>query len=316
MTVLTAYLLDQLGVTETDRLAVVADADRAGVGRALVREARGRGAAATLVVTSADYRREADMPAAAIAAVDEADVALLLVDQARVQFGGHSSFRRRATARGARVGFVTHDPETVDPVALAAAAETTTRVAALLSAADRAVVTSPVGAHLEFDLQGRSARALHNGLQAPGAWGALPDFFEAAIAPVEGSSTGRAVIDGTCLVTGVASEPMDLAVRHGEVTDLRGGRSARLRDHLDDAGAGATNLAELGIGTRVLASGPDLTGGFLDKRIAGTAHLGIGDNLGLGGQTRAAIHTDVQLLDVTVELDGRPLVERGILRGS
>lgn len=314
MVVLAAYLLDQLGLRPGERIAVVADAGRTVAARAAVVAARQRGAEPTLVVTEVDYRREADMPPEAIAAVDAADAALLLVDSTRVQFGGHAEFRKRATARGARVGFVPHDVETVDPAALAAVAATTEEVAARLSAADRALVTSAAGAHLEFDLRGRPAKALHNRLREPGAWGALPDFFEAAVAPVEGSAAGRAVIDGTCLVTGVATAPMDLAVVGGVVAALRGGRSDQLRAHLEAAGEHGTNLAELGIGTSALATASALTGGFVDKRVAGTAHLGIGDNLGLGGMTRAAIHTDVQLLAVTVELDGRRLVDRGVLQ--
>jgi leucyl aminopeptidase (aminopeptidase T) len=52
----------------------------------------------------------------------------------------------------------------------------------------------------------------------------------------------------------------------------------------------------------------------VDKRIAGTVHLGLGDNLGLGGASRAATHTDVLVRDARLELDGRPVVADGGLR--
>ncbi len=107
-----------MGAVSGERLAVVADANRAAAATRTVRTARDRGLDVELVTTSADYRREADMPAEAIAAVDTASVSLLFVDFPRIQFGGHSEYRRRATGRGARVGFVTHDGDQVDGDAL------------------------------------------------------------------------------------------------------------------------------------------------------------------------------------------------------
>lgn len=301
-----AYLLDALGARPGERAAIVADADRAATARAVERRARERDVDVRLVTSDRDYRREADMPAEAIAAIDAADLALLLVGVRRIQFGGHSEFRKRASARGARVGFVTHDLPEIDATALAGVAAHTRRVAASLTAASRAVVTSPRGTRLELDVSGRPGLALTNELGEPGAWGALPEFFEAAVAPVEGTATGRLVVDGTSLVTGIASEPIELSVRDGTVTELRGGQADELRAYLDDAGENARNLAELGIGTNTLAP-PALTGTFVDKRIGGTVHFGLGDNRGLGGRTRAAVHTDVQVMDATVALDGEVL---------
>jgi leucyl aminopeptidase (aminopeptidase T) len=142
----------------------------------------------------------------------------------------------------------------------------------------------------------------------------LPDFFEAAIAPIEGASFGRAVIDGTSLVSGIVRDRFDIAVQNGIVAPIgRGDDVEALRAYLAAAGENGTNLAELGIGTSTLADADALTGTFEDKKIAGTAHLGIGDNRGLGGVTAASIHTDVQLMAVTIELDGTPIVTRGTL---
>src|SRR5690606_10907991 len=123
--------------------------------------------------------------------------------------------------RGARVGCVTHDLEVVDPGALAAVADETRRAAERLTAASRAVVTAPGGTRLELDVEGRDGLALTNELTAPAAWGALPEFFEAAVAPVEGSAEGTIVVDGTSLVTGIAHEPIELTVRDGVIADLR-----------------------------------------------------------------------------------------------
>lgn len=308
------YLLrDVLGARSGERLLLVADADRAPAAEATTLLGNRLGATTELIITREDYRREADTPPQILDAVEACDAALFFVDYPRVQFGGHSDFRKRAVARGARIGFVAHDGLDAEPAALAEVAARTFRLVELLAEARRAVVTSSAGTRLELDVTGRPGNPLTNDLRAPGAWGALPDYFEAAVAPLEGTAEGTAVIDGTALVTGVATEPMHLTIRHGVVTDLTGGASDRLRVYLDDAGEHATNVAELGIGTNHLADPSVLTGTFEDKKIAGTAHLGIGDNRGLGGVTKAAIHTDVQMLGVRVELDGRAVVDAGRL---
>ena len=305
---LAELLLDAVGARAGERLAVVADRDRAAEAEATARRAESRGLAVELVVTDEDYRREEDIPVAAAAAVDAADAALLFVAYSRIQFGGHSELRKRATARGARVGFVTRDVCSADAAALAQVAERTRRLAAALTEAERALVTATRGTRVELDLSGRAGTALTNELSAPGAWGALPDFFEAAVAPVEGSARGTIVVDGTSLVTGVARDPIRMDVRDGSVSALEGGKARELVAYLEAAGEQATNLAELGIGTNLLAL-PDLTGTFVDKKIGGTVHFGLGDNLGLGGRTRAAVHTDVQVMGARVELDGRVVVD-------
>lgn len=306
------YLLDAVGARAGERLAVAADAGREPAAIRTAEAARGRGLDVELVVTTEDYRREADMPQEAIDAVEAADAALLFVAYPRIQFGGHSEFRKRATSRGARVGFVTYDLEEVDGGALSAVAEDTRRMAELLGEASAARLTTARGTRLELALGERPGTALTNELADRGGWGALPDFFEAAVAPLEGTAEGVVVVDGMTLVMGIAHEPIELRVESGRVCELHGGCAADLRAYLDAAGENADTVCELGVGTNWAAQG-GLSGTFVDKRIAGTVHLGLGDNRGLGGTSHAATHTDVLVLDARLELDGRVVVEDGRL---
>lgn len=306
------YLLDAVGARAGERLAVVADAGREPAATRTAEAARGRGLDVELVVTTEDYRREADMPQEAIDAVEAADAALLFVAYPRIQFGGHSEFRKRATSRGARVGFVTYDLEEVDGGALSAVAEDTRRMAELLGEASAARLTTARGTRLELALGERPGTALTNELADRGGWGALPDFFEAAVAPLEGTAEGVVVVDGMTLVMGIAHEPIELRVESGRVRELHGGRAADLRAYLDAAGENADTVCELGVGTNWAAQG-GLSGTFVDKRIAGTVHLGLGDNRGLGGTSHAATHTDVLVLDARLELDGQVVVQDGRL---
>lgn len=307
------YLLAAVGARAGERLAVVADTSRTQAAARIVEAARGRGLDVVLVVTDEDYRREADMPQEAIDVVDTADAALLFVAYPRIQFGGHSEFRKRATSRGARVGFVTHDLVEVDGNELRAVAEDTRRMAELLGEASAARLTTARGTRLELALGERPGTALTNELACRGGWGALPDFFEAAVAPLEGTAEGVVVVDGMSIVTGIADEPIELHVEGGRVRELHGGRAAELAAYLEAAGENADAVCELGVGTNWAAQG-DLSGTFVDKRIAGTVHLGLGDNRGLGGTSHAATHTDVLVRDARLELDGRVVVADGKLR--
>ena len=91
--------------------------------------------------------------------------------------------------------------------------------------------------------------------------------------------------------------------------ELSGGAAVRLGAYLEAAGASSDVVCELGVGTNSVAPSV-LTGGFVDKRIAGTVHLGLGDNLGLGGASRAV----VLVRSARLELDGRVVVADGGLR--
>ena len=70
-----------------------------------------------------------------------------------------------------------------------------------------------------------------------------------------------------------------------------------------EVGRDASNLAELGIGTNVGVT--DLVGSvLLDEKAAGTVHIAIGDNAGIGGDTDAPLHLDGIIRNPTVEADG------------
>jgi leucyl aminopeptidase (aminopeptidase T) len=55
-----------------------------------------------------------------------------------------------------------------------------------------------------------------------------------------------------------------------------------------------------------------LTGNVLeDEKILGTIHVAFGASAGIGGTVSVPIHLDVVVLDVSLELDGTPVLEAG-----
>jgi leucyl aminopeptidase (aminopeptidase T) len=93
-------------------------------------------------------------------------------------------------------------------------------------------------------------------------------------------------------------------VEDGYVTEID---DREIRDQVEAAetqvGRDAYNLAELGIGTNVAVT--DLVGSvLLDEKAAGTVHIAIGDDAGIGGDTEAPLHLDGIIREPTVWADG------------
>jgi len=187
----------------------------------------------------------------------------------------------------------------------------TRRLAEILTAATTGRVTSPAGTAVTLDLAGRTAIAVSSVQKAPGGWASMPDFAEAAIAPVEGTAAGVAVIEGSVNWLGRLAGPVRLRIEGGRIMAIEGGEDARRLEAVFAGGdAAARSVAELGIGT---VPRGEIRGENLDKRLLGTAHLGFGDNHSIGGEQRSTMHLDALMCGVTVALDGRPVVQGGRL---
>ena len=132
---------------------------------------------------------------------------------------------------------------------------------------------------------------------------------EVYVAPRSRGADGVLVADLTVpyTVEGLVDEPVTLRFESGRVTAIEGGRAAAmLREIVENAGAGADVVAELGIGLN-----PTVTPRghiMLDEKAARTAHVAVGRNTGpYGGDNHAAIHVDCVFSEPELEADGRPV---------
>jgi leucyl aminopeptidase (aminopeptidase T) len=142
-------------------------------------------------------------------------------------------------------------------------------------------------------------------LSAPGAFGNLP-CGEGFIAPLDGDGT---IVAASLAALGLSETPATLTMRGGQLVEARDGLGpeyiARLRAHGDKG----TNLAELGVGTNDRAT---LTGNVLeDEKILGTIHIAFGASAGIGGAVSVPIHLDVVVLDASLTIDGRQVLDAG-----
>jgi len=258
------------------------------------------------------YEKEPPRPVAE--AMKASDVVLLTMPPLFAHFLYHTTARKEATAGGTRLANIWLSPENWDltPEEIQETRRLSETIQGLLTRATRARLRTPGGTDLTLGLEGREAIMLSSLLTKPGESGAIPDYAEAAIAPVEGTTEGVFRVDASMLGVGLLKEPMTFIIRKGQLAEIRGGEEkVQLEELLGRADANARNIAELGIGTVTRGK---ITGAVDDKRLFGTAHIAVGDNHSIGGVTRSNIHLDAVTVDAVLELDGKVIIEGGKLR--
>jgi leucyl aminopeptidase (aminopeptidase T) len=187
---------------------------------------------------------------------------------------------------------------------------TTTRLAEIFKAGRHVHFTTAKGTDLTLEI-GKLWVYNNTGIARKGELEVLPPGLAGA-GPTEGSTKGRLVVDASIApLYEVLQEPVVLAIEGGRITTIEGGAQAmawkRMIEELQDPAA--YNIAEIGVGThpRARLSGEPLE----DERISGACHIGIGTNISFGGQVKAKWHVDANVLNATIEVDGRRIFEDG-----
>lgn len=186
----------------------------------------------------------------------------------------------------------------------------TNRYVKLFNQADQVRVTCPNGTDVTLSVKGRSTMAVDGICNEPGAWNFAP-AGTTATAPVEGTTSGCIVFDGSLAPFGVVDQPVILEVKDGKIVSIEGGKTAeKFRSLLFSfENENVYNIAEIGIGTNDKA---ELSGKLIeDERILGTVHFGIGKSLNIGGIVDAPFHTDGMIMKPTVYIDTQIVVEEG-----
>lgn len=178
-------------------------------------------------------------------------------------------------------------------------------------------VTCPNGTDLTARIDGRVGRSIAGlplVMRPSGGGGcAFPDG-EAHVCPVEGTGEGRIVFDLTAHSIGTLDEPLVLEVEKGMVREVSGGRGAktwnRILTRLNDP-ACYNCPAEIAVGLNPMVTPLGVM--RTDKKMYGTAHIGMGDTLALGGTCKAAIRLEGVISRPTVVVDGMTIAADGTL---
>lgn len=299
-----------MGISPGEDVLVVCNPVTEEIGALMRIEAQGDGADATLAVISERDSAAAEPPRAVAAAMAAADVVLA----ATIQSLSHTAARKAASEAGVRVGSLPGvTEEMLSRLMTGDLEEIRRRGWAIVTALNRgteARITCPHGSDLRIGLEGRLGIVDAGELGNKGAFGNLP-CGEGYIAPVEGTTEGTLVVDGSIAEVGLVDTPVSLTVREGNLVEATGANGARLMELLTAHGIDGTNVAELGIGTNEEAI---LTGNILeDEKILGTCHVAFGASAAIGGTVQVPVHLDCIVLEPTIEVDGETILSGGEL---
>lgn len=299
-----------LNVKQGEKVLVVIDSLQREIGGALVEASRAIGAETMLMEMSPRDNHGQEPPDAFAAAMLYADVVIMPTTKSL----SHTNARREANKMGARIASM--PLITVDLMARTLGgdytkmAEKCVEYGTLLKGTKEVHITSPNGTDLIFSLVGREIHLDNGIIHKPGDIGNLP-AGEVYAAPLEGTSRGTLVIDGSMAGIGLLSEPLCMKVENGYVTEIKGKDAGALKEILDKNGKDAYNIAELGIGMNERAT---VTGNVLeDEKVLGTVHIALGDNTSMGGIISVSSHLDGVILSPTVVVDGKTILDKGKL---
>jgi leucyl aminopeptidase (aminopeptidase T) len=227
----------------------------------------------------------------------------------------HTAAVREAMKKGARIanlrnfteemmvgGGITADYQQVKKV--------TENLARLLTEADVIRLTTPEGTDFTMRSRGRKAIAQTGFVTKPGELSGLPDG-EATLAPLEGVTEGVVVSPYVMDQVGLITDPFRLEITKGRITSVTGGKQAmdlkQLLEKYDEAGYNAASQFALGTNPacRVVPNTREVS-----KKL-GTAHIAIGDNISLGGQSKSSFHLDMVFLNISLYLDGKCIIKDG-----
>lgn len=183
------------------------------------------------------------------------------------------------------------------------------KVASKLAEGKKLRLTTPGGTELEMDITGRRGNALYCIVES-GEFSTVPTV-EANVSPLEGTANGKIVVDASIpyLGIGLLKEPIDVEVKDGFITKIEGGFQADIlkKDLESQKDRNVFNIAELGLGLNPKCR---MIGIMLeDEGVMGTAHIGIGTNITLGGNIKTSCHYDLIMWKPKVEVDGEVIIE-------
>ncbi len=162
-----------------------------------------------------------------------------------------------------------------------------------------------MGTDLSLTVRGRPWITEDTGLcRTRGDFATFP-AGELLIAPVEASAEGTLVVD--VFFQTPLKVPAAVTVREGYAVRVEGAADAEAA--MDEGGHEGRHLSRLGIGFNPEAN---LRASPLEaSKAMGVAHVGFGDNAVLGGEVSSGVEVDAILKAVSLEADGKLVVDRG-----
>ncbi|MFC7395438.1 aminopeptidase [Scopulibacillus cellulosilyticus] len=300
-------LKTNLNLQSQETVLVVTDTTRTDIAQVFFEAGQALASEAQLLVMAPRTKSGEEPPVLVSEAMKHADIVLCITEHSLT----HTNARKEASKRGARVA--TMPGVTMDMLTEGALTADYAEVKHLCQTVSEKLnpgksVTILTGENKEYQLElsidGRKSIDSTGIFQNPGESGNLPSG-ESYLAPVEGTTNGQILINGSISGIGKLSEPVLLTVKDGRLEDATGEEGKKLLEMLG-SGLGRS-VGELGIGTNPAAR---VTGNILeDEKVYGTIHVAFGTNITFGGTVEAGVHIDCVVLKPELSVDGEAVVK-------
>jgi 2,5-dihydroxypyridine 5,6-dioxygenase len=306
-----SVLQDCLGVRRNERVLLVCDEPQKDLSQMFWDDLKVRAPKAQYLQLPRFPAQENEPPAGAAAFMAQFEAILMITERSLF----HTNARRRASKQGARIlclaGATIESLTRTMTGRYQAIVEKSRKIADIFTIGHQAVLTSPAGTELSFSIA-RMRGFCDTGMALEPGQAANVPGGEGCVSPIPDSVNGILTVDGSFPEIGPLSKPVVLAVKAGAIKRLTGGREAeKLRQRLRIFGSQAKMIAEVGVGTNPNAV---VTGCTLeDEKTLGTAHVAFGNSLSFDGKGAAACHLDGIVLKPTLTIDGKVILEKGIM---
>lgn len=298
------------GVTADERVLILYDRrSNAGAAWALRRAATARGANAHVRFLDATDRPTGDVFAEVVEELVDVDVVVAFTTTSvmtspaahvSVDHGGRVVTMTGADERMLTRGAIEADFASLSPTCELFAAKVTDAV--------EAEVQSANGTKIRMSLRGRSGLAIPPGRPRAGVFRA--PYAGVVVAPVEDSVDGTIVVDVSTSF-GRVDSPVTLVVEHGRIVAVTGGAAAsrieRMLVEADDPLSGS--VGAIGFGMNPAASVCGVIS--QDVAVAGTGHLSLGPNRGIGGANDGHAYVELVYAQPTLFLNGAKVMRDG-----
>ena len=310
-------LFSRLGILEGDTVTIVVDeVTDPRVGEILFEKAIELGADAELSRVRGRHTNGDNLPPQVVAALRASDIAILATT---TWSASHSAGVIAAIEGGVRVlsmpgvtfemfshGAMTADYDEVERL--------TVLWGEVFARGRRIRITTAKGTDLTAELGGLTRTPfLDTGSMGPAGGLANMPGGEVAFAPIEGTTQGVVIADIMLSTTpGNLDHEIRIDITDGKVADVSGGPAARdFLLELERHGDSARVVAEIAVGTNAAARSVGVV--LEDEKQLGTAHVGFGHSVGIGGLNASTIHADAIMADATVSVDGVEIIRAGVI---
>lgn len=303
---------DCMGAQKGETILVVTDENKREIGLSIYETAKRLGHESLFVEMKARKINGEEPPQIVAELMQKFDVVFCPTTKSIT----HTNSRRAASAMGVRIASLPGITNEIMIRGLNAdykkIAALTIKLSEMMDKTDEIRVTAANGTDITMSMKGRKGIPSKGLFHKKGESGNLPTG-EAYGAPVEGTTNGVFVVDGSFAGIGMVDKtPITIHVENGLATTITGGVKAKqLIKMLEPYGKDGRNIAEIGIGTNDKAK---LSGLILeDEKVMGTVHIALGDNKSMGGNVNVAIHLDGVIKKPSVYFDGKIIMKNGKL---